>query len=74
MAVVLAPYGPKPLSLAMCLFALSVPVEHRPAVVYTQPQVYAPKYSTGIGTVNGRPDVRGYAVTWAGHRLYGGPA
>jgi len=42
----LAPYGPKPLSLGMCLFAL----DYGAAVYYTQPALYHPDYTTGIGT------------------------
>lgn len=43
--VVLAPYGPKPVSLGMCLYAL----RSGSAVVYTQPKTYHPDYSIGIG-------------------------
>jgi hypothetical protein len=43
--VVLAPYGPKPVSLGMCLYAL----RSGAAVVYTQPRTYHPEYSVGIG-------------------------
>jgi hypothetical protein len=38
-----APYGPKPISLAMCLFA----IKHDAPVFYTQPKYYSPDYSTG---------------------------
>jgi len=38
-----APYGPKPISLAMCLFA----IRHKAPVFYTQPKYYNPDYSTG---------------------------
>jgi len=38
-----APYGPKPISLAMCLFA----IRHDAPVFYTQPKYYNPDYSTG---------------------------
>lgn len=54
----LAPYGPKPLSLGMCLYAL----RHDAPVFYTQPKLYHPKYTQGIGSmwgycvkVKGRP-------------------
>ncbi|WP_224995953.1 hypothetical protein [Cesiribacter sp. SM1] len=40
----LAPYGPKTVSLAMCLYACSYPA----AVYYTQPTSYNPEYSKGI--------------------------
>ena len=42
--VIFAPYGPKPISLAMCLYA----VKHNSPVFYTQPHYYNPHYSTGI--------------------------
>lgn len=41
---ILAPYGPKPISLAMALFA----IEEGVPVYYTQPSYYAPDYSSGI--------------------------
>lgn len=41
----LAPYGPKPMSLGICLYALRT----GSAVFYTQPRTYHPDYSTGIG-------------------------
>lgn len=40
---VLAPFGPKPISVAMCIFATLADFE----VFYTQPRVYHPGYSTG---------------------------
>lgn len=43
---ILAPFGPKPLSLAMCLFATLA----GQVVYYTQPTVYNPDYSMGIKT------------------------
>jgi len=44
--IFLAPYGPKPMSLAMCIYACKYPENTR--VIYTQPTVYNPQYSTGI--------------------------
>jgi len=38
-----APYGPKPISLAMCLFAIN----NDSPVYYTQPKYYNPNYSKG---------------------------
>ncbi len=38
-----APYGPKPISLAMCLFA----IKHNLPAFYTQPKFYNPGYSIG---------------------------
>jgi len=60
------PFGPKPLSLAMCLYArLS-----RSVVRYTQPTVYHPQYTTGIRTVEGRPSIHTYCVRLNGVDLY----
>ena len=41
----LAPYGPKPMSLGMCLYA----VKRGAAVLYTQPRFYHPDYTLGVG-------------------------
>lgn len=41
----LAPYGPKPVSLGMCLYAIHTEAP----VFYTQPLTYHPDYSRGIG-------------------------
>ena len=41
----LAPYGPKPLSLGMCMYAL----RNQSPVLYTQPRVYHPDYTVGVG-------------------------
>jgi hypothetical protein len=43
----LAPYGPKPISLAMCLYG----IQYGSPVLYTQPRVYHPDYTLGIGQV-----------------------
>jgi hypothetical protein len=42
--VIFAPYGPKPISLAMCIYAIL----YKSAVYYTQPTHYNPIYSSGI--------------------------
>ena len=44
-SLALAPYGPKPMSLGMCLFAIN----RDAPVFYTQPKSYHPLYTTGIG-------------------------
>lgn len=41
----LAPYGPKPVSAGMCLYSLDTGAP----VFYTQPRVYHPDYTMGIG-------------------------
>jgi hypothetical protein len=41
-----APYGPKPMSLGMCVYAATTGA----AVFYTQPRVYHPDYTVGVGS------------------------
>lgn len=65
-SLVLAPFGPKPLSVAMCLLGIA-----RQAVSsldteigYTQPPVYSPRYSEGSG------DVTAFCIKLNGQSLY----
>jgi len=44
-APALAPYGPKPVSLGMCLYA----IREMSPVFYTQPRFYHPEYTVGVG-------------------------
>ncbi len=46
---IFAPYGPKPFSLAMCIYATL----HDSPVYYTQPTYYHPEYSVGTSSVVG---------------------
>lgn len=78
--VVLAPFGPKPISLAMCLLGIArrargddpntlapiLPTE----IGYTQPKSYRPDYSTGVAERDGYPDVSAYCVRLNGRDLY----
>lgn len=63
---ILAPFGPKPISVAFCIFATLTDSE----VFYTQPTVYHPDYSNGIAVVNGVPAIYGYCVRLNGRDLY----
>ena len=63
---VLAPFGPKPHSLGMCLFA----IKYNCDVYYTQPTHYHPEYSTGMKMRNGKPDTTAYAIKLNGKILY----
>jgi hypothetical protein len=65
-AVAFAPFGPKPISAAMCLYA----EQRNSAVHYPQPDGYHPDYSLGFATVNGKPLVNAYWVKHAGDNLY----
>jgi hypothetical protein len=55
-SISLAPFGPKPHSLAMALFA----IKNRCGMYYTQPKSYNPDYSSGAG------ESWFYAVKWDG--------
>ncbi|MBA2882082.1 hypothetical protein HNR65_002416 [Desulfosalsimonas propionicica] len=62
----LAPYGPKTVSLAMCLFA---ELNGFP-VYYTQPKEYYPFYSEGVAEEDGEPQVFAYCLRIDGQDLY----
>jgi len=68
---ILAPFGPKPVSLAMCLFASSLsksPIA--PSVFYTQPTVYNPAYSSGVKSIDGNKVINAYCIRLHGDNLY----
>jgi len=58
--VILAPYGPKPHSVAMVLLAM----ERGYPIVYTQPKSYNPQYCSGIG------QSWAYVLKWDGVACY----
>lgn len=64
--IALAPFGPKPMSLGMCLFACLTNCE----VFYTQPSVYHPDYTLGVAMRDGLPEVYAYSVRIDGRNLY----
>lgn len=68
----LAPFGPKTLSLAMCMFALAAAGAGKEPVhvYYSQPRRYALDYTTGIREVNGIPDIKAYCLRINGRDLY----
>jgi hypothetical protein len=63
---ILAPFGPKPISVAMCIFAAQTESQ----VFYTQPTVYHPNYSYGVGDVGGVPAVWAYCLRLDGNEYY----
>jgi hypothetical protein len=65
-SAVFAPFGPKPISLAMCLFA----DETNAPVYYTQPRAYHPDYSLGIAEIDGRPEIYSYYLRMGGREFY----
>lgn len=71
---ILSPYGPKPMSLAMCLYACAHGhKEYPPSVFYTQPTIYNPKYSEGISEDRGQLNVVTYCIRLNGRNLYREP-
>lgn len=61
-----APFGPKPVSAAMCLYAM----QSNSVVYYPQPKVYHPDYSRGVQVVEGKRAVYGHWIKHAGEFLY----
>lgn len=59
----LAPYGPKPHTLGMTLFA----VKNDVGIYYSQPKSYNPEYSRGVS------EIRAYVVKWDGVACYDRP-
>ncbi len=67
----LAPFGPKPISLAMALYATKHSVGINPtSVYYTQPSVYNPNYSSGIKMSGDLPMINSYCIRINGNNLY----
>jgi hypothetical protein len=63
---VLAPFGPKPISLAIALYATLT----NDVVRYTQPTVYNPDYSLGIARLDGQINALAYAIRVNGQDKY----
>lgn len=61
-----APFGPKPTSAAMCLYAMA----KNSSVHYAQPTVYHPDYSRGIRNNDSASAVNAYWVKHEGENLY----
>lgn len=61
-----APFGPKPTSAAMCLYA----IQKGSSVHYPQPTVYHPEYSKGIRNNDPASAVSAYWVKHEGENLY----
>ena len=67
----LAPYGPKPISLAMALYAVKYDSgENATAVYYTQPTAYNPDYTSGVRKIGTRLGIHCYAIKRLGAFLY----
>ena len=61
-----APFGPKPTSAAMCLYAM----QRDSSVHYAQPTVYHPDYSRGVRNNDPAVAVSAYWVKHEGENLY----
>jgi hypothetical protein len=68
---VLAPYGPKPVSLAMCLFALTSG-RSTATVRYAQPKHYSASYSSGVASVGDTVTSLAYPLRIDGRDVYRG--
>ena len=68
---VLAPFGPKPLSLAMCMYGIDCRRRKWPVEIgYTQPTAYSDEYSTGVALRDGEPVIHAYCLKLDGRNLY----
>jgi hypothetical protein len=65
----LAPFGPKPMSVAMCIFATLTDSQ----AFYTQPTVYHPDYSFDIACRDGQPEIYAYCIRLDGRNLFAVP-
>lgn len=65
-SLVMAPFGPKPLSVAMCLLGIARQAggQFETEIGYTQPRVYSPDYSSGSS------DVTAFCIKLNGRSLY----
>lgn len=68
----LAPYGPKPISLAMCLFALAADEANKSDVpaFYTQPKRYDLNYTKNAALTESGIETWAYALKLDGKQLY----
>lgn len=63
----LAPFGPKPISAAMCIYAA---LTDSP-VYYAQPKWYSPQYTTSVDDNDeGRPKISAHWIKHSGNLLY----
>ena len=64
--VAFAPFGPKPTSAAMCIYA----IQKNSSVYYPQPTIYHPEYTIGIRNNDPSKAVSAYWVKHEGENLY----
>jgi hypothetical protein len=63
---IFAPFGPKTISLAMCIYAT---LTDSP-VYYTQPTAYNPEYSSGISKIKHNRETYAYCLRLEGRNFY----
>jgi hypothetical protein len=69
--LILAPFGPKSISLAMALYAAKYSnLPDQTGVYYTQPTYYNPDYSHGIRMIDGYSALNTYCVKLNGQLVY----
>lgn len=72
--LILAPFGPKPMSLAMCLLGVArdrdCEENCQTELGYTQPKAYAADYSSGVAMRESTPIVNAYCIRLNGRDLY----
>jgi hypothetical protein len=69
--VILAPFGPKTISLAMCLYGIARRAKSRVVEIgYTQPTIYGDAYSIGIAYQNKRPVIHAYCIRLDDNQCY----
>jgi hypothetical protein len=61
-----APFGPKPISAAMCLYSSLT----GSPVYYAQPKIYRPDYSIGVAKVSGVDQVLSYWLKCNGRQMF----
>lgn len=62
----LAPFGPKLMSVAICIFSV---LTDSP-VFYTQPTAYHPDYSLGVSKIAGKREIYAHCIRLGGKDLY----
>ena len=68
----MAPYGPKPMSLAMCLFSIAVEIAglSEIPVFYSQPQRYAIDYTKNPKQSDGKVEIDAFCIKAYGTHYY----
>ena len=69
--LILAPFGPKPTSLAMAIYAAKHSnTPNQTGVYYTQPTYYNPEYSSDVRKIDGHTALNAYCIKLNGQLVY----